>query len=137
MATDRFSQAMSDSVYCARSVTLVNPSDDTYNLIAFPKMAFIKQVALFVVTKTDGTTTSLTVGWAGNGETAQAAGFISNDIADVKTVGMKWSIADTLVSNRGKWFNSGPGMVTLTFAKGDASSVYGTYIVLVDYVMIW
>lgn len=136
MAKEYFSTSFADRYMLGRSRTMVSPDDNTYYLIALPKAAFVRQVALFVQVAYVGTTTSLSVGWAGNGETAQVAGFISADIAKPFTKGMKWSVNDNLLSNQGKWFNSGSGAVTCTIAKGDATTL-GTFIVFVDYTVIF
>jgi hypothetical protein len=136
MATERFSMAFADKFYLGRSRTMVQPDDDTYYLIALPKGAFVRRVWLAITTAYVGGVAIITVGWAGNGETAQAAGFISADIADPYTVGLKGSLHDNLLSAEAKWFDSGTGAITCTVSAGGATTE-GTFVVFCDYTMIF
>jgi hypothetical protein len=102
---DNYRIAKSQTVYYAAG---------TYNLIEVPKYSFVHPVWLSVDTAYAGTSVTVTVGWKGNGESAQVAGFMSNNIADPSIVGMKLAQKDSLIASPGKWFNNGSGVITLT-----------------------
>ena len=120
--TDFFTHAYADNVRFAKSRTIITPSADTYNLIRLPKFAFVKRV--WIEVSTAGSSDDVTVGWSGNGETAQAAGFISGDIAKVTDTGMKESVADTEAATASKYFDSGSGMITLTVGTTQTTGVF-------------
>ena len=112
MATDKISKKAADNYRLVKSVTLLTPAAATINLLQIPRRAFVSDVWLYVAVV--GSTDTVTVGWTGNGETAQAAGFISAAIADVKKVGMKKAVKDTLVSADSKYFDTAGGQITMT-----------------------
>lgn len=135
MSTDLYTNSFADNFRLARSKTLNAVSDDTYNIIRIPKFAFVTDVWLLITTAYVGGVPSITVGWIGNGETAQAAGFLSNEIAKPTVAGLKRAQHDTLVSFEGKYFSGGTGTITVTVAAGGATTegvfqVFATYSVI-------
>lgn len=132
---DKFSTHATDSVRLARTHWFNAPDDATYNCIRFVKGTFVKSVKLLITTAYAGGTPTLTVGWSGNKETANAAGFISNDIAAPKVTGLKVALHDTLTSWPGKYFNSASGMLTVTVAAGDATTE-GVFVVFCEYAVL-
>jgi len=56
----------------------------------------------------------VTVGWKGNSETAQVAGFMSDTVVNAGVVGLKRAQHDTLVSFEGKYFDAASGALTIT-----------------------
>jgi hypothetical protein len=135
MATERLAHRFSDRQFLAGSRKFVAPDDDTYYIISVPRYAFVTDVWLFVSKAYVGTTQSLEVGFAGNGETAVVNYFITNDIADPTVLGLKRSVHDTLTSNSSKYFSTGSGIITLTVAAGDAT-VEGNFEVFAQYYLI-
>lgn len=109
---DMISLRLSDNTYLARSETLITPAAGTYNLIRLPENAFVEDVWLEVVTA-DATETC-TVGFIGNGETADPDGFIDATLGVLTAIGMIRASDDAQPGSKGKWFNAGSGMITAT-----------------------
>jgi len=119
----------------AASRLMVAPDDDTYYVIQLPRYAFVTDVWLNITTAYVGGAPTISVGFAGNGETANTAYFITTDISEPTVAGIKCSIKDTIASNRSKYFSSGSGSITVTIAAGSASTE-GTFEVFAQYVLI-
>jgi hypothetical protein len=110
---DFYGSAFSDNYRMARSKPLSGVvAAGSYNLIRVPKFAFVNGV--WVLVETACSATDVTVGWLGNGEAAQVAGFLSADVADVGVVGLKAAVKDSLVSFPGKYFSGGTGSISVT-----------------------
>ena len=103
----------------------------THTMIEIPKWAFVTDVWLYIPTAC--TAVEVSVGWKGNGETAQTAGFISAGSVDISKVGLYRASHDTLVAFAGKWFSSASGAITFTNA---ASITTGRVLVLADYAIM-
>jgi len=114
---------------------MVAPDDDTYYVIQLPRYAFVTDVWLNITTAYVGGAPTISVGFAGNGETANTAYFITTDISEPTVAGIKCSIKDTIASNRSKYFSNGSGSITVTIAAGSASTE-GTFEVFAQYVLI-
>lgn len=113
MSTAKFSPHAADNIRLYRSHVLQGAvSADTYQLIRIPHKGFVTDVWLWV--ETACSSIDISVGWEGNGETAQTAGFMSQDITDVLNTGLKRAQHNTLVAFEGKYFNNSGGVVTLT-----------------------
>lgn len=136
MATERLSNASSDHFRMAGSRWFVAPDDDTYYAILVPKFSFVERVYVFVSVAYVGGTPTLTVGFKGNSETANAAYFMNEEITCVGTAGLKCSIQNTASSGTAKYFNNGSGVITLTIAAGSATKE-GTFRVFVKYALIF
>jgi len=133
--TDRFSHKLADNFMLAMSGLFITPDDATYDIIRIPKWGFVQDVWLEITTAYIAGTPSITIGWKGNGETAQTAGFMSNDIAKPLELGVKRAQKDNLLSFPGKYFGTGSGAVTVTIAAGGATTE-GNFRVLVGYSVI-
>jgi len=132
----RMTNALSDKVYMARSLLFNAPDDGTYAIIDLPTKAFVTGVWLNIKTAYVGGPPTLTIGWMGNGETAQLAGFMTSEIANPLEAGMKKATHDTLLSWPGKYFDSGKGAVTMTIAA-NAASTEGIFMVFVAYTVMF
>jgi hypothetical protein len=127
---DLISLKLSDFSYLARSGNLVNPADGTYNLIKLPKNAFVEDVWLDVYDlDADGT---VTVGFLGNKETADPDGFIDATLGVTSSVAIIRATDDAQPASKGKWFNDGSGMITVTAANVNE----GAFRVFVKYSII-
>ena len=135
MARERFGHRFSDRYMMAASRLMVAPDDDTYYVIQLPRYAFVTDVWLNITTAYVGGAPTISVGFAGNGETANTAYFITTDISEPTVAGIKCSIKDTIASNRSKYFSNGSGSITVTIAAGSASTE-GTFEVFAQYVLI-
>lgn len=121
---DMMRAKFSDNFRMARSGVFTTKADGTYGLIQLPKFAFIDQVWLHITQAyAGGTTGAATVGWAGNATTADVDGFMDATAAGARATGMKIMTDDAQPGSAGKWFNSGRGTVTITFAKGDDTTL--------------
>jgi hypothetical protein len=113
----------SDNFRLARSKTLYELADGTYNIIQIPKFAFIDQL-WFIVTQAyaGGSGGNATIGWTGNATTASAAGFMAAGTTLARAAGTKIMTADTAAGSKGKWFSDGSGCVTITLAASTDST---------------
>jgi hypothetical protein len=86
MATDLLCTAAADNMRLARSKNLVTLADGTYNLIRIPKYAFVDQIWFYVSQAyAGGAAGSATLGFVGNGETADPDGFMDATITLAKS----------------------------------------------------
>jgi hypothetical protein len=132
--TNALAYRMSDRPLLAISKRMVAPADGEYALIRFSKYTFVTDVWVKITTAFTAGGSSLTVGWVGNGETADAAGFMSNDIAKPTALGLKRAVHDTLTDYPGKYFYSASGMLTCT--TDDNGGTAGTFWVFANYYVI-
>lgn len=132
---DKFSNKLADNYMLAMSGLFIAPDDDTYDIIRIPHWGFVKNVWLEITKAYIAGVPSITVGWKGNKETAVPAGFISNDLAKPKVLGLKKAQRDNLLAFPGKYFGSGSGAITVTIAAGGATTE-GDFRVLCEYSVI-
>lgn len=137
MATlvDKSRFRMSDISYMLKSQTMVAPDDGYYGLIRVPKYAFVTDVWLDISVAYVGGAPSLSIGWLGNGQTAQEDGFIPEDISQPGVLGLKYSAPAAINAARSKYFGSKGGMITATIAAGSATTE-GTFTVFCQYYII-
>ena len=134
---DILSMRAADNYRFAASRNLVELADGTYALINIPKFAFVKEVWLYISTPysgggADGTAT---IGFKGNGESADPDGFMDATAAAATTAGYKRASSDAQPASQGKWFNAASGQITITLAH-NTSTVYLKGIVFVEYTVI-
>jgi hypothetical protein len=112
---DFISFSASDNFRLARSKTLYDLADGTYNLIQLPKFAFVDQI-WFIVTQAyaGGSGATATIGWTGNATTASPAGFMAAGVTLARATGTKIMTSDTAAGSKGKWFSDGSGCITIT-----------------------
>ena len=105
-----------DNFRLMRSGKITLDADDTYATVKVPKKAFVVGVWLEILTAFDDQTTdgTITVGFSGNGETADPDYFMDNTAAAPLVVGMK-------EVTKGKWFGDASGLITLTVADNDST----------------
>ena len=115
---DKLSLKASDNFRLIRSDNLLELADGTYNLIRIPKFAFVDEI-WFSVTQAyaGGAGGSATIGFIGNGETADPDGFMDATACGARATGMKVMTADAQPGSQGKWFNTAGGLLTITLAK--------------------
>jgi hypothetical protein len=119
----------SDNFRLARSKTLYDLVDGTYNIIQVPKFAFIDQLWFIVTTAyTGGAGGSATIGYTGNATTAAAAGFMAAGTTLARAAGTKIMTADTAAGSKGKWFSDGSGCVTITLAASTDTTALRGYV---------
>ena len=129
--TDIISVKAADNYRVGKSRTILTPAAATYWVYKIPRFALVTDVWLYVPVAGDSDTVS--IGWLGNGETAQAAGFLSTSIAAVTVIGMKRAQHDTLVAFEGKYFDDAGGIMTMTVGTTQGT---GEFHVFVEYTVI-
>lgn len=132
--TDAYTNKVADNYRLAASKLMLAPDDATYNLIRLPRYALVTDAWVQIVTAFTGTA-SITVGWAGNGEVANEAGFIVNSVADPTNVGMKRAFNLTISAFPGKYFAAASGIVTATVLDG--TGAVGNFRVFVQYSVVY
>lgn len=116
MAINVLSSRAADNFRIMRSGKITLSADDTYQVIKLPKKAFVVGVWLEILTAFDDQTTdgTITVGFSGNGETADADYFMDNTAAAPLVTGMK-------EVTKGKWFSDASGLITVTANDNDST----------------
>jgi len=118
--TDYFAPGgFADNIYTVRSKVITAPlAVGTYNLIQIPKFAFILDVWLETqVVCVPGTALATTVGFLGNGETADPDYFMVNADTATGSLGMARA-TQSATPFEGKRFMDASGAVTLTLGAG-------------------
>lgn len=116
MAINVLSSRAADNFRIMRSGKITLSADDTYQVIKLPKKAFVVGVWLEILTAFDDQTTdgTITVGFSGNGETADPDYFMDNTAAAPLVTGMK-------EVTKGKWFGDASGLITVTATDNDST----------------
>ena len=116
MAINALASRAADNIRIMRSGKITLSADDTYQVIKLPKKAFVVGVWLEILTAFDDQTTdgTITVGFFGNGETADADYFMDNTAAAPLVTGMK-------EVTKGKWFGDASGLITVTAVDNDST----------------
>jgi len=123
--TNFFGHYKADNRVLERSRLLATPANDTYNVIKVPRYAFVLNVYLYVQTAF-GALGSVTVGFTGNGEVANATYFLDAALANATDAGMRQA-------DIAKYFPNAAGMITVTTVAGGGA---GTLLVFADYCVI-
>lgn len=123
-----------DNTRFVRSALLIAPADDTYHLINIPKYAFVSEVWLYKLVAGTVVGCTISVGFVGNGETADPDGFIDTTLGDGDAAGVIKASGDTQPASQGKWFSDASGNITLTCV--DDIGVSATMFVATSYVVI-
>lgn len=116
-----------DDPRLVNSVILIDPDDDDYAMIQIPKWAFIVDVWLHKLTAATAAGALVSVGFTGNGETADPDAFIDTILGEADSLGVVRAIHDGQPASRGKWFNDAGGAITLTC--DDNGGTGGTFMV--------
>lgn len=116
MAINALGSRSADNIRMMRSGKVTLSADDTYYVLKLPKKAFVVGVWLEIITAFDDQTTdgTITVGFSGNGETADADYFMDNTAAAPLVTGMK-------EVTKGKWFGDASGLITVTANDNDST----------------
>ena len=73
----------------------------------------------------------MTIGFVGNGESADAVAFINNTLCNPDATGVINARSDTEAASKGKYFNTSSGYITVTV--GDNSGSIGTFWIFATY----
>jgi hypothetical protein len=124
-----------DNIRLARSKNLVSLADGTYNIIQLPRYSFVKDVWLYISTAYAGGDGVATVGFTGNGETADPDAFINGVWAAATVTGVKRMTAGYGAWAQGKWFDTASGQITITLDDLAATTLLKG-VVFVEYTVI-
>ena len=124
-----------DNFRLARSKNLVSLADGTYNIIQLPRYSFVRDVWLYISTAYAGGDGVATVGFTGNGETADDDAFINGFWADATATGLKKMTAGYGAWSSGKWFNTASGQITISL-DDQAATTLMIGVVFVEYTVI-
>ena len=119
-----------DNIRLVGSKTIINPADGTHNVIKLPQYAFVTKVWIVITDASSAGT--ITIGHTGNGEVADADGFMDAAATAATALGTKCSIDDGQPASVGKWFNAAGGMITITTSSAND----GTYTIFAEYMII-
>lgn len=125
---DKFSTKVSDFVYTARGHVMNTPANGTWSCIRLPKNTLVTKVFLAITTLCAGTLPKVSVGWLGNGETAQTEGFITQEVAACTVVGLKGSAHASVNSFEGKYFDSAKGVITVTVSGTLTAGIFYPFV---------
>jgi hypothetical protein len=126
MSTTFWSKKAADNFRLMRSRTFSAPDTGEYWIFQLPRYSFVRGSWVYISTALSGGST-LSIGFTGNGETADSDAFMTTVAADATSTGTKSSYA-------GKWFNSESGVVTVTVSQGGTAA--GVFVVFVEYSII-
>lgn len=128
---DFYTNKLGDNLIVAKSKTILSPAAGTYNLIRIPKFALVKNVWLFV--ETAGSSDTVSVGFVGNGEAANASYFLPTLTAEATVAGMKIPGNGTSTGKSAKYFNAASGAITLTVGTTQTT---GKFYVFCEYSIV-
>jgi hypothetical protein len=102
-----------------RSGKITLSAADSYAALKLPKKAFVVGLWLEIITAYDDVAVeeiagTITVGFSGNGESADADHFLTSAQAAPLVTGMK-------ASSVAKWFDSASGLITVTPTANDST----------------
>jgi hypothetical protein len=135
VATDLYSNAFADNFRLGRSKTFAGRTSGTYNAIRIPKFAFVTDVWLYVKTGYTGGG-AVSVGFVGNGETADVDAYITAAVGIVTTTKDVFrAVEGSAAKSSGHWFDSASGVITFTY-DDTSVSVVGAFIVFCAFSVI-
>ena len=107
-----------DNLRVTRSGAVTLSANETYALVKVPMNAFILGIWLHKTTAfdaaTDGTSGTLTLGFVGNGESADVDYFMSDETVDSDATGI-------VTHDGGKHFSAAGGYITITRTINDST----------------
>lgn len=132
MADYTLRSKMSDIQWTSASKLIAEPAAGTHDAVRLPARCFVKSVRIVksVAFPADG---EITVGFSGNGETADPDAFLVSTVADPDALGSVSSEMGAALNAGGKYF-SRKGCITVTTVTGTGTA--GTFQVFVDYVQL-
>ena len=120
---DYYANASADNIRLARSKMILEPVDGTHNIIRIPRYAMLMEVFFNLITPYSGTSTgAVTVGFCGNGVTADVDGVLVDSYISSEAAGMSRMTGGSAALSEGYWFKDASGAITLTVSVGDSSN---------------
>lgn len=120
---DYYAHAAADNIRLAKSKLILAPADGTHNIIRIPRFAFLIDVFFNLITPYSGTSTgAVTVGFCGNGVSADVDGILVDSAISSEATGMSRMVSGSAAASEGYWFKDASGAITLTVSVGDSSN---------------
>jgi hypothetical protein len=123
----------SDLQWTRASKTLATPADGTHVVCPIPKNTLVKAVIVNKTVAYSKTSATATIGFKGNGETAETSSIMSIDTFNPTTVGVVNSLQGGTKYAAGKYFTRA-GSITVT--TDDNGGTAGTFQVFVEYTQL-
>ena len=124
---------MSDINWTACSKIFASPADGAHDAVWIPQRSFVKSVSIIKTTAYGDAGATITIGFKGNGETADPDAFMVSTVADPDALGSANSVNGTALNAGGKYFSSA-GCITVTC--DDNAGTIGTFQIFVEYAQI-
>lgn len=109
---NKIAKIAADNIRVERTAKITLDADGLYYVFKVPKKAYILGVSVEVLTAADAG--ELTVGFAGNSETADANYFMPASATQITLTGTRYT-------NLPKWFADAGGAVTVTLSGGGST----------------
>lgn len=117
---DKSSEA--DNMRLVKSASLLDQADDTYFMVKVPRFSLVTSIIVHLISAF-GTTSTITVGFDGNKETADPDAFLLSVDIDPDGANKLISLASATGINRGgKYFDQANAVITLDLVKGNAGA---------------
>lgn len=110
---DKISRIAADNLRTERTGKITLSEDETYYVFKLPKKSYVTHIGLEILTAADAG--DLTVGFVGNGESADDEYFMDEVATAVTAAGVKFSTIP-------KWFVDAGGAITLTLSGGGSTA---------------
>ena len=133
MADYSLRSKMSDIQWTAASKIFASPADGTHDAVRLPARCFVQSVRIVKSVAYSDAGATITIGFSGNGETADPDAFMISTTADPDALGSICSEMGAALNAGGKYF-SRKGCVTVTC--DDNAGTIGTFQIFVDYVQL-
>ena len=124
-----------DSPRIVASKSIVAPVDGTHTCIRIPHRAMVTRVWTDVTTAFGSAGAVLTIGFVGNGETADPDAFMGTAATQPNLVAMRSSSEDNNPASQGKYFADAGGLITAT--TDDNGSTAGNFAVFAEYYVVY
>lgn len=117
---NRIGKIAADNVRIERTAKITLGANGLYYIFKLPKKAYVTHIGLEILTAADAG--ELTVGFVGNGETADASYFMDNAAVQPTITGIRYTALP-------KWFVDAGGAITLTLSGlGSTAPVIRSYV---------
>lgn len=118
---DKSSEA--DNMRLVKSASILDGADNSYFMVKVPRFSLVISIIVELISPF-GTTSTITVGFDGNKETADPDAFLLNANIDPDGANKLISLASSTGINRGgKWFSQANAVITLDLVKGNAGAL--------------
>ena len=124
---------MSDVNWTVASKLIASPADGAHDVCWIPPRTFVKSVSIVKTTAYAAATATITIGFKGNGETADPDAFLISSVIDPDALGSVKSEMGAALNAGGKYFSQ-KGCITVTC--DDDGGAAGTFQIFVEYAQI-